>query len=47
VTISDAEGDSDVAKKMKAVGSLSILNSFIYAAEGVLHALNLRSGNDD
>ncbi len=36
----------DLHKKMKAVGSLCIFNSFIYAAEGVLHGLNLRQGEE-
>ncbi len=32
----------DIRTKMNALGSLCIINSCIYAAEGVLHTLNLR-----
>ena len=37
----------DYKAKMNAVGSLAIINSCIYAAEGVLHLLNLRSGDEE
>ena len=47
VSIADADLFLGQDKKMKAVGSLCILNSFIYAAEGVLHGLNLRKDDGE
>lgn len=46
ITCHDASEVPLYEKKMKAMGSLAIINSFIYAAEGVLHALNLKSGDE-